>query len=162
MELAVRSYANGVVVPDDAEYLAIVGEMLEHPMVQMMQEYTQHGETNCLAHCIAVSYRSFLTCKKYGLDEKAAARAGLLHDLFLYDWHRRYEETGDMFHGLTHPKAALENAEKEFDLNDKERDIIIKHMWPLTPVPPRYKETFVVLYHDKICSMRETMRRPVL
>ena len=88
--------------------------------------------------------------------------AGLLHDMFLYDWHTHGKETGNRFHGLTHPKVALENAEKEFHLNDVERDIILKHMWPLTPVPPLYRESYVVLYHDKICSTRETLGRPFL
>ncbi|MGD9560097.1 MAG: HD family phosphohydrolase, partial [Oscillospiraceae bacterium] len=96
-----------------------------------------------------------------GLDYRAAARAGLLHDLFLYDWHQHPSVTGARFHGFSHPAEALKNAEKAFALNDMEKEIILKHMWPLTLNPPRYKEAFVVLYHDKVCSFRETMGKPV-
>ncbi|MDL2214308.1 HD family phosphohydrolase [Clostridia bacterium OttesenSCG-928-O13] len=162
MELVLRRYVDDVVVPDDAAYIAEVEDILNNPVFQSMKEYPQHGRTSCLAHCVAVSYLSYLTCKKQGLDARAAARGGLLHDLFLYDWHSHYEETGNRFHGLTHPKVALDNAEKEFELTDLERDIILKHMWPLTPVLPDYKETYVVLYHDKICSVRETLGKPFL
>jgi len=28
-------------------------------------------------------------CKKYNLDYASAARAGMVHDLFLYDWRKR-------------------------------------------------------------------------
>ena len=41
----------------------------------------------------------------------------------------------------------LREAEARFDLTDKEKDIIVKHMWPLSPWMPRYKESFTVL-HD--------------
>ncbi len=153
---------NDVTVPDDAQYIALVQDILENKAFQSMREFIQHGVTSCLAHCISVSYLSYHTCKKLGLDAKSAARGGLVHDMFLYDWHLHSKKTGDYFHGLTHPKVALENAQREFELNDIESDIILKHMWPLTPVPPKYKEGFVVLYHDKICSVRETLRRPFM
>ena len=162
MELTLKRVVNEIYVPDDAEYIAIAQDILEDEAFQSMKDYPQHGHTSCLAHSVAVSYLSYLTCRKRGLDAKSAARGGLLHDLFLYDWHEHHKKTGKWFHGLTHPKTALENAEKQFHLNDVERDIIAKHMWPLTPVPPLYKESFVVLYHDKICSTRETLGKPFL
>lgn len=160
MEFVLRKYVDEVVVPDDAVYISLVQDILENPTFQRLADYPQHGHTSCLSHSIAVSYLSYLACKQRGWDATAAARGGLLHDLFLYDWHEHYQQTGNRFHGLTHPKVALENAEKEFELNDLERDIIVKHMWPLTPVPPRYKEAYVVLYYDKICSTKETLGRP--
>lgn len=161
MDIALRQVSEGVEVPDDLEYIALVNDILEHPSFQSMKSYVQHGTTSCLSHCIAVSYRSYLTCLEYGLDARAAARAGLLHDFFLYDWHSHYKETGNRFHGLTHPRCALENALEEFELSEKEQEIILKHMWPLTIAPPKHMETYVVVYHDKVCSLRETFGRPV-
>ena len=35
-------------------------------------------------------------------------------------------------------------------------------MWPLTITPPRYKETFIIVWFDKYCSTMETIRQPVL
>lgn len=141
-------------LPDDAAYLAEVRDILENECFLSMQKYIQHGSTTCLQHCISVSYRSYLTCEKNGLDSRAAARGGLLHDLFLYDWH--VQKNGWRLHGFYHPYHALRNARKEFALTRLEEEIIVRHMWPLTVVPPKHKEAYVVLYHDKICSLQET------
>ena len=36
-----------------------------------------------------------------------------------------------------------------------EKDIILKHMWPLTIIPPRYLESFIVSIIDKIVATGE-------
>jgi uncharacterized protein len=36
-----------------------------------------------------------------------------------------------------------------------ERDIILKHMWPLSLIPPRYIETVIVVVMDKVVASRE-------
>ena len=54
---------------------------------------------------------------------------------------------------------ALNNADKYFKLNDVERDIILKHMWPLTVIPPKTMEGYVVMYVDKYCGFLETVNR---
>ena len=43
----------------------------------------------------------------------------------------------------------------KFDLNDMEKDIIVKHMWPLTIVPPKFKESYIVTLVDKYCATKE-------
>lgn len=101
-------------VPQDEEYLALVRDLLEHPKVGLMREYIQHGDTTCLEHCVNVSYLSYLFCKSHGLDARAAARGGLLHDLFLYDWHFYRRTKGERLHGFEHPRKALKNAEEAF------------------------------------------------
>ena len=50
---------------------------------------------------------------------------------------------------------AVRNARKITDLNAKEEDIIIKHMWGATLAPPRYKESFVVTMVDKYWAVKE-------
>lgn len=139
----------------DQGYLECVRDILEHPVFQSMDQYIQHGGTTCLEHCLRVSYMSYLICRKRGLNYREAARGGLLHDLFLYDWHIHRRETGKRFHGVTHPRRALENAEQYFSLTARERDLILRHMWPLTLIPPKYREGYVILYADKICSLME-------
>lgn len=139
----------------DNGYLGCVEDILAHPVFQSMDQYIQHGNTTCKAHCIQVSYMSYRICRARGWDYRAAARAGLLHDLFLYDWHTHARETGEYFHGFTHPRTAMNNAMRHFQLSDREQNLILRHMWPLTPVPPRYKEGFAVLYADKFCGLSE-------
>jgi uncharacterized protein len=82
-------------------------------------------------------------------------RGALLHDFFLYDWH--IPDKTRRWHGFTHPRIALENAKKYFKLNEKEKDIILNHMWPLTVKFPRSREAFIVCIADKICSIIETL-----
>lgn len=151
-----------VAVPKDADYLAQVEDILAHPLVRSMEGYTQHGGTSCLRHSINVSYLSYLYCRERGWDARAAARGGLLHDLFLYDWHFHARETGDHFHGYTHPRRALENAQRLFSLTGREKNIILRHMWPLTIVPPHCREAYAVVMFDKYCSLMETFHRPVM
>ena len=150
----------GIALPDDPAYLAEVQDLLQSPTVREMQYYPQHGTTSCLEHCLAVSYFSYRTCRRLGYNARAAARAGLLHDMFLYDWHTYRPAKGELLHGFTHARRALENAERAFSLTALERDIILHHMWPLTLLPPRHKESYIVLLHDKSCSLRETLRLP--
>lgn len=137
----------------DMEYLDCIRELIDHEMVRSMKNYIQHGGINCLEHSLYVSYSSYLVCRWMGLDRCAAARGGLLHDFFLYDWHAEKSHKG--LHGLTHPRVALKNANQCFHLNKLEQDIISKHMWPLTITPPKYAETCVVIAVDKYCAFME-------
>lgn len=137
----------------DGEYLSCIGDLIAHPLVLSMKNYIQHGNTDCLGHCLYVSYTGYLLCRRLGLDHRSAARGGLLHDFFLYDWHQKGSSGG--LHGFTHPRTALRNADGHFDLGAVEKDIIAKHMWPMTLTPPLYKETLIIIAADKYCALRE-------
>ncbi|MCC8087201.1 MAG: HD family phosphohydrolase, partial [Clostridium sp.] len=143
----------------DQEYMECVKDILEHPVFQSMDQYIQHGTTTCKTHCIQVSYLGYKFCKRFGGNWRSAARAGLLHDLFLYDWHTHARETGKHFHGFTHPREALRNADRYFNLSWEEEMIILRHMWPLTPVPPVTKAGYAITCADKLCSTLETTAR---
>ena len=122
--------------------------------------HIQHGDTSCLLHSIAVAYisyriASYLKFLKFKNEE--LVRGALLHDYFLYDWHDR--GAAIKLHGFFHPRHALENAQADFELSKVERDIILKHMFPLTILPPRYKESMLVSFVDKLCSVYETFKR---
>ena len=139
-------------------FMECVSDLLETEDVRLMDTFIQHADVSCLDHCLWVAYVSFWLCERlhFSVDKKSLIRGALLHDFFLYDWHRGNGRKG--LHGFTHPRTALENAERRFPLTDRERDIILKHMWPLTPVLPRYRESYVVGLSDKVCSLMETLR----
>jgi len=82
-------------------------------------------------------------------------RGALLHDYFLYDWHERSRD--HRLHGFFHPRRALKNAREDFELTSIESDIILRHMFPLNPVPPKYLESWIVCIADKVCTMREIL-----
>lgn len=134
------------------EFLSCIFEIIENDKIYEMAGAKKHGKVDCLDHCLFVSYMSFRVCKRLGLDHRSAARGGLLHDFYLYD---KTQRTGHS-HRMQHPKIALENATEYFELCDKEKDIILKHMWPITLRVPRYKESFIVDFMDKYCTYLET------
>ena len=138
------------------EYIEIVSELLKNEKVLEMKQYRQHHNISCFDHCLFVSYNTYLICKKHKLDYISAARAGLLHDLFLYDWRKR-ENGRKGLHAFTHPKEALKQALTITELNDKEQDIIENHMWPVTPKFPRYKETYIITLVDKYSAVAEAL-----
>lgn len=157
-----KANVSSIEVPEDREYLLLVQDILSHPQVAQMTRFIQHGTTTCMEHSINVSYLSYLYAKRHGLNARSIARAGLLHDLFLYDWHCQRREKGEQLHGFAHPRKALKNAEECFSLNEMEKNIILRHMWPLTFMPPKYPEAYIVVWFDKYCSLMETFRQPVM
>ena len=142
------------IIYNDEIYMDIVKDIIENEMVQQMKQYRQHFSVSCFDHCLYVSYNLYLLCKKHKLDYVSAARAGIVHDLFLYDWRKRQEGRKGL-HAYTHARTAYENAKKIFNLNKKEKDIILKHMWPVTIAIPRFKETFLMTYVDKYFAYSE-------
>jgi uncharacterized protein len=136
------------------DYEDYVDDLLACSNVGLMSGFAQHGKVSCLEHSQSVSYNSYIICRKLKLDYRSAARGGLLHDYFLYDWH----DSPYRFHGLRHPNKSLINARKDFKLNKIEVDIIKKHMWPLTLIPPKYPESFVVNLMDKYCTIIEVFK----
>lgn len=142
-------------IEEDIEFNFIINDIIKNPTVQQMHNFKQHYETSCFDHCLNVSYYSYLICKKFNLNYTAAARSGMLHDLFLYDW-RIKEDNRTGLHAFTHPRTALINAQKYFELNKKEEDIILKHMWPVTIKLPKYKESYIITLVDKFCALQES------
>jgi uncharacterized protein len=135
----------------DAHFIDTARPLLELPEVAKLSQYKHHREKTRLEHAKEVAYLSFLWGKRLSLDSEAIVRGALLHDLFYYDWLRE----GPGLHGFRHPNIALKNAREITPLTEKEADIIKKHMWPLTVVPPRYMESLVVSLVDTFCSARD-------
>ena len=131
----------------------------EDSKLRQMDNFIQHGNTTCLKHTVAVAYYSIKIAEFLGISYKKRdlIRGALLHDYFLYDWHDGAK--GREIHGFTHPSKALLNAERDFTLTDTERDIIKKHMFPLTIIPPVCREGMIVCLADKLCSLYETFNR---
>lgn len=119
----------------------------------------QHGRVSVKEHSIQVARQSVAFAELLGIEHnrKDLVRGALLHDYFLYDWHDVDKENPHRLHGCHHPARALRNAEEEYELTDRQREIIIKHMWPLTIIPPMCREAWVVTAADKYCSLLETM-----
>lgn len=139
----------------DQEFMKYVGHLIDHPRFQRLDGITQHQHSTRMEHSINVAYTSFRIARKLGWDSKSTARGGLLHDFFYYDWRVTKFNKG---HAWVHPRIAVRNARKLIDLNKKEEDIILKHMWGATIAPPRYKEGYIVTMVDKYWAVKEAAR----
>lgn len=142
-------------------FIETASSLCENPKVRSMEALLQHGDTSCLLHSLAVAYYSLHLASYFHIacDKKSLIRGALLHDYFLYDWHVKSDRNEHKLHGFTHPGTALRNAKRDFELNDIEADIIARHMFPLTPKPPKYRESLLVCLADKYCAMIEVFRK---
>ena len=139
-------------------FIAYAAPIIQSVTYRETKNYMQHGNTSCYSHCISVAYYSLMIADWLGIsyDTKSLISGALLHDYFLYDWHEK--DSSHRLHGFTHPKKSLNNALRDFDLNSIEQNIIERHMFPLTPIPPKYRESLIVCLADKFCCFAETLR----
>lgn len=141
-------------IPVQDEYLACVRPLLDSGEVKSMKRWRHHFSITCWEHSVFVSYVAFRLARRWGWDERAAARAGLLHDLYLYDPSDPSAHPGNQC--LDHPEFALRNAMALCpDLSERERNAIISHMFPLAVHLPRCREALVVNLADKLCASIE-------
>ena len=138
------------------EFVATTEELLGSRQVRMMGKWKHHGPITTLDHSLFVAYWSYRCAVALKLDAVAAARGGLLHDLYLYNSRDKSAHPG--FQAFDHPRAAARNAEKLTDLTDKERNIILSHMWPVGGALPRSKEAVLVDLVDTFCAGLEFAR----
>lgn len=138
---------------DNTEFQNILNDIITNETVLQMKNYRQHCLTSCYDHCYLAAYYCYIICKKLQLDYISATRAAMLHDLFLYDWREKSNRKG--LHAFTHGKYACENACKLFELNEKEKDIIKNHMWPVTINFPKSYECLILTFIDKYCAILE-------
>ncbi len=90
-------------------------------------------------------------------------RGALLHDFFLYDRHNKdepdYKPINGMWHLLTHPTQAWKNAKSKYpSLSKTEKDIIKRHMFPLTIIPPITKAGWLVCFFDKVIALSDYLQ----
>ena len=138
---------------NEQSYAACVADLLESDSVNAMRNIRHHFFVSCYDHSLFVSYVAFRLARRWGLDYVAAARAGLLHDLYLYDPRDKTQYEGNQC--FAHPVAALKNARELTELSEVEANAIVTHMWPLAKKMPRSREALVVNLADKICATLE-------
>lgn len=138
---------------------SIANEIINNEKFLEQKKYIQHGTTTVYDHVYSVAKEAYrMGLKKKNIDLKSLIRGALLHDFFLYDWH--ILEGRKRLHGYRHPRIALDNARKYFEINELEANIIRSHMWPLTFFHiPLSREAWIVNFADTKMGIRETLKR---
>ena len=104
-----------------------------------------HGITR-YKHIMHVAKGTYYISKILSLDYISATRGALLHDYFNES---EYLDIKGLNKPRIHPFLALNNSLKEHNLNIKEKNIIISHMYPIGMIKPVYFESWVVTIVDK-------------
>ena len=138
---------------DKKIYYEIYSEFYKVNKYRELKSMVHHG-TNRLDHINRVAKMSFAISKKLNLDYVSCTRGALLHDFFTSSDLTRAGKKMKTFLN-EHPKIALDNSNKYFELNDIEKDVILTHMFPIVKGKPKYKESKVVCISDKIISIYE-------
>ena len=147
---------------EEAKLKEILDTFMTDPNIRQMENYIQHGSTTTLDHCMAVARVSFEINHALHLhvDDVALIRTALLHDYYLYDWHKKGHPP---LHGYHHADAAADNAVRDFGINKVSEKAIRSHMWPLNITRiPSSRLAWIITTADKLCSTRETLARTAL
>lgn len=134
-------------------------DILEHEHMEIAKRSMQHGDITTFEHSLRVARLSVRIADRLRLwnhvNLRALVRAALLHDYFLYDWHDA-DDGAHRLHGFRHPYTAERNARGDFEIDAIVSNSIRTHMFPLTPIPPKYLEGFIVNIADTLSAIQET------
>ena len=155
------------------EWYLIVENILKNPEFQKRKLFMHHHNLSVWEHSILVSFKAYMVASYFNADKRICAIAGLLHDFYTQAWIStpEIEKLDDgkyakalkkkkpwyKMHGFVHGADAAKNYVKYFPEleNKKITNAIKRHMFPLTPIPPKYKEGFIITTIDKLNSVRE-------
>ena len=143
----------------DEEYLYIIDHILKNNEFQKMSTIKHHNTTR-MNHSLKVSYYSYKIAKSLRLDYEDVARGGLLHDFYIEEI-RKCNKIKDkiLLFSTKHPSEAVINASNNFELSEKEINIIKSHMFPVDYRIPKYAESWIVSLVDKVLSFGEVSKR---
>jgi uncharacterized protein len=142
------------------EFYDLISDILCSNEFRQMKHHRHHVKSNARDHSIKVAFLCYLYHKKFSPDFELRefVRGALLHDYYLYDWHDRTPAT--RHHVIAHPRRALRNAKQKYpELSDMQRDMILHHMFPLTPMPPTTRAGWLLWFYDKVAAIGD-YRRP--
>lgn len=132
----------------------IASEIINNEEYKKLKKENHHGLTR-YDHSIRVAKNTYNIAKRLNIDYISATRAALLHDFFTDD---DFGDTKGIRKGLEHPLLAIKNSNKHFNLNEKEKNAILTHMFPLTLLPPTSMEGIVLTLADKGIAVYECSR----
>ena len=132
----------------------IAKDILEKEKFQSLKNEPHHGLTR-YDHVLRVAKNTYRLSRVLKMDYISATRGALLHDYFNDS---DYQNTKGIKKGSLHPVIALNNARREYNLNQKEENIIVSHMYPLGKNKPNCKESWLVSSVDKSVATYECLR----
>ena len=143
-------------------------DIVTHPLFLQLRTCPHHGGENSLyIHSVDTARCAYRLARTFHMQEdrvRAVTRAALLHDFFGYDWqserHRRFMRRYSGWrrikhmHAFIHGALAARRADRVFGLDQRQREAIACHMFPLAPWP-KNSEAWVLTLADKLVASKE-------
>ncbi len=148
----------------EKEFYQIIEPILRNTEFQRRKNFLHHQDS-VYEHSLKVAWVSYKIAKIIQKYRKVNIRnvviGGLLHDFYVTPWRDYKAANFFQSHGFVHGKMAVKNASQFFPdfMNERVIDSIQKHMFPLTVIPPRYLEGWIITMADKYVSL-EVLKKP--
>lgn len=135
-------------------YQDISKEIINNNKYKELKKEDHHG-INRYEHSIRVAKITYYISKMIKIDYITATRAALLHDFYNDKDFENYPKENK---GKIHPKIASNNAIKHFNINNKEKNAIETHMFPMLLNRPSSIEAVILNIVDTIIAIYELSR----
>ena len=157
------------------DFLIIIDDIINHPEFKKMKNIQHHGKhNNTYIHSYKTALFAYKSAKFFGFSRQdivSTTRAACLHDFFCYDWRKNvYKQDLEKLKGIRkiknlhcfiHPIIAANNANKHFNISDRQKNAIENHMFPLSFDIPKNKEAWIVTLSDKVIATEELFKSSI-
>lgn len=140
----------------DIEFVCLVRDIIRTEEFLQMKKWQHHVRGSVYDHSLKVAYLCYRHHKRFGMriDVREFVIGAVLHDYYLYDLHG--SDDLHKLHWFKHPQDALKNAlEKYPDLTETQQDMIRRHMFPLTVIPPKTSAAWLLCFYDKVAAISD-------
>lgn len=137
------------------KYQKLYESLYNDPRILRMKEFSQHRGSSPYVHSLKVARRAYWIAKRwwFKVNFEDLLIGAMLHDYCLYTWRGK---SGRFKFAARHPKTSCKNAERDFKINDRIKNIILSHMWPLNFFCfHKSKEAHIVALADDIIAIEE-------
>lgn len=151
----------------EKEFYKLAEPILRNSEFQRRRTFLHHQDS-VYEHSLRVAWVAYKMAKyvqKYKkINIQNVVVGALLHDFYLKPWREKSSKRTLPWkmHGFTHGKTASVNSYQFFPslMNTRIENSIKRHMFPLTVVPPRYIEGWIITMADKYVSI-EVFKKPL-
>ena len=136
------------------EFENLIKDIENNDNFKELDKEHHHGISR-YGHSYRVAKGVYTVTKKLKWNYQEATRAALMHD-FYFDY--QLEENTPAKNLVAHQNAAVLNASKYYTLSELQKNMIESHMFPLSKVVPKYKESICLTLVDKAVAIYEQNR----
>lgn len=148
----------------EKEFYRFAEPILRNAEFQRRRTFLHHQDS-VYDHSLKVAWVAYKLAKyvsKYKrINIQNVVVGALLHDFYLIPWRENKTPIIWKKHGFTHGRIASFNSYQFFPwlMNIRIENAIKRHMFPLTIIPPRYIEGWIITTADKYVSL-EVFKKP--